>query len=308
MQKLTRRIIRGRLAVAAAVLVLPAFFASAQQQTGSNGTALDANNRLGSGGVNTFRAPVASGNDVIYGNVTQGRAFHGYSPITDPNSFQGFTAGRATSNFDKNSVGTGVPYQATGLPNVSTPYYSANRFAPPPPGSGAVVATPNSAGYVPAQPNVVLQNDTRLGVRLDAVAVQGDLPKPGELVLPGPIDPTSNQRTIFTASPLTGVRSWNNSDVSTLNYLSQFTGMRPENVLDRLQMSQNDLLKMRNELRTASGVVNNGPLNATATNAQTAGTPQQGVLAQPLGAPDNSVLNASPIDATLASNAFLTCF
>jgi len=53
------------------------------------GNALDANNRVGSGGINTARPqyqPNAT-NRIITGNVTSGAAFQGYSPIRDSSSF-----------------------------------------------------------------------------------------------------------------------------------------------------------------------------------------------------------------------------
>lgn len=297
---------RARFALATAVLAMPALLlapkASAQQQIAANGTALDANNRIGSQGINTYRPAPSSGvlgNQIINGNVSNGREFRGSVPYSDPNEFAGFQAGRAVANFEKNSVGVGVPYTPSNTtPNNSTPYYSETRFAAPAT-PGMYTTTVNGNAYVPAQPLIVQQNDTRLGARLDAVAVEGELPKPGELVLPGPVDPTSNNRTIFTSSALTGVRPWNTNDASALQYLSQFTGMRPETVLDRMQISQNDLTKIREELRSTSGLnVGAENTNAAAVNAN----PTNQLVGQPLEAPLNANLDTGPLNGAIANN------
>src|SRR5438046_1306287 len=58
----------------------------------NNGNALDANNRIGSGGFNQgaggdrYRGPYAgyTANDVINANVTAGKAFRGPVPYRDP--------------------------------------------------------------------------------------------------------------------------------------------------------------------------------------------------------------------------------
>src|SRR5205809_233306 len=93
-------------AVAAAVPLLGlASVASAQYRVNTAGRALDANNRLGSGGQNPTNNNynAVSGNDIVLGNVTGGKEFHGHVPYTDPNEFRGFTAGRASDNLIKNS-------------------------------------------------------------------------------------------------------------------------------------------------------------------------------------------------------------
>src|SRR5690242_11830326 len=129
-----RRRLPHRVLAAAALAALPltlvaAPSARAQQQVNTNGTALDANNRIGSNGMNTFRPPPQAGvlgNQIVNGNVTNGRQFHGRVGYSDPTEFAGFQAGRAVSNFEKNSVGVGVPYSPTQVPNQSTPYYAEN--------------------------------------------------------------------------------------------------------------------------------------------------------------------------------------
>src|SRR5262245_36978677 len=87
-------------AVAAVPLLLAIGSASAQYRNTNDSRALDANNRLGSGGYNSGKehrgAP--SGNDIVVGNVTGLNYFHGQIDYTDPRAFRGETAGSRTSN------------------------------------------------------------------------------------------------------------------------------------------------------------------------------------------------------------------
>src|SRR5258708_2336164 len=83
--------------LAAALAAVPGFglagHASAQVQQQTTGRALDANNRIGSGGTNTYRPPPTVGvygNQVVTGAVREGASFHGFVPYTDPTQFRGF--------------------------------------------------------------------------------------------------------------------------------------------------------------------------------------------------------------------------
>ncbi len=211
---MTKKIRRTQWLLAAALAAIPAIMlpasARAQSQVSTDGRALDANNRIGSGGTNTYAPPPTVGvfgNQVITGNVTEGRAFHGHVGYSDPNQFRGFQASRSTENFIRDSASVGVPYSPPTLPNYSQPYY-ASPFTTPPAG---YVPAANAPGYVPAQPIVVQPNDLRMGAHLDALPT-GGVPRPGEMVLPGPVDPTSRQQTLLTGSPLTGIRQMNAAD------------------------------------------------------------------------------------------------
>jgi hypothetical protein len=78
-------------AVSAAIMTMIPSAAWAQYQTSnSTGRLLDANNRLGSDGVNDRRAIQGgySADDVVYGNVTRGRQFRG-NASGDPRAFRG---------------------------------------------------------------------------------------------------------------------------------------------------------------------------------------------------------------------------
>jgi len=240
---------RTRWIIAAALAAMPATFitssAAAQSQQPANGRALDANNRIGSGGTNTFRpAPSVGvyGNEVVNGNVRSGAESRGRVGYSDPNEFRGFQAGRVTDNFVRDSAQIGIPNAPPPVINSKEAYFGEGRFAPP--AQPGFVQSKTQPGFVAAEPLVVQPNDARLGAPLDATNTV--LPRPGELILPGPIDTASNQQTVLTASPLTGIRQWNPSDVNDVNFLNRFQNMNP---LERANMTVNDLQRMRQELR-----------------------------------------------------------
>jgi hypothetical protein len=74
-----------------------------------DGRALDANNQVGSGGLNPVQTgynPNAS-NLLITGNVTGGRAFRGFSPVRDTSSFMTTLPTSSLGNFQRDSIGLG---------------------------------------------------------------------------------------------------------------------------------------------------------------------------------------------------------
>lgn len=147
-----------RVAAFGALLAIPSL-APAQQRVGQDGHVLDANNQIGSGGYNTptarppdlvngYRNPNTYNNDVVFGNVTNGRAFTGFLPYSDPRQFQGPVAGTNVDNFVKNSSGVAQPYApAATTINQSIPFYGASNTVAPPPG---FTRLPNGQGFVPA--------------------------------------------------------------------------------------------------------------------------------------------------------------
>ena len=78
---------------AAAALAVSVGVAQAQYQTNANGHANDANNRYGSGGLNSGNAYSGNLNEVnnqlIYGNTTGLFSFQGNMPFASPGQFQG---------------------------------------------------------------------------------------------------------------------------------------------------------------------------------------------------------------------------
>lgn len=294
----TRCLLAAVLAAMPVAMLSPSAFAQSQQPV--DGRTLDANNRIGSGGTNTYRAPPSAGvfgNNVINGNVTAGKSFHGSVGYSDPTEFRGFQAGRATDNFIKDSAQVGVSNTPPPIPNASSTYFSPSRFALPP--QSGFVTAPNGQGYVPEKEIIVQSNDARLGAHLNAQPI-GNIPKPGELLLPGPVDPTSNTRSVFSASALTGIRQLNVADVGDANYLQRYTGAQQESALDRLKMNSGDVQRMREELRVGGGA-GTTPLN-TAVGAPSANLAKP--IGSPLESPASAAVNGQPTNAAIQANAF----
>ena len=135
-------------------------------------------------------------------------------------------------------------------------YYGASNNAPPP--SAGFQALPNSLGYVPAQPMTQSPSDTRLGA---VDFTQGPmLPKPNELLVPGPVDPTADTNPnsnasspLFAASPLYGVRQW------------QFNASQIQPNSDQQLNSQSGLFASQSPLQQGSGIQQ---FNQTPTQAR----------------------------------------
>ncbi len=293
---------RTRWLLAAVLTAMPAMTLSssafAQTQKPTDGRTLDANNRIGSGGTNTYRPPPSAGvfgNNIVNGNVGGGKEFRGSVGYSDPSEFHGFQPGRATDNFIKDSSQVGVGTAPPPIPGASTTIFSPSRFAPPP--QPGFTSAPNGLGYVPEKATVVQASDARLGAQLGTQPLSV-VPKAGELLLPGPIDPTSNQMTVLSASPLTGIRQLNAGNAGDASYLQRYTGAQPESVMDRLRMDASDVQRMRSELLVGgAGTSANGTVGTRAPN-----------LAQPIGAPLESPANAAithqPTNASIQANAF----
>lgn len=231
------------LALMAAIAGLPllaASTASAQYRVGSDGHALDANNRAGSGGLNqpgnSGIDTQVNGNQIVTRNVTGGAAFRGFVPYTDPLAFR--ATPRSERHFDQFIANSSAPNQ--NFSQDVMPYYGPSRAAPPPP--GYVPAGP-SGGYIPAPPTTRAPEDSRLDASINDMAVT--LPRPGELVMAGPVDPTS-RATYITASPLSGVQQWQLGDANGNVLLNNGGPAETANGLNGLTDEQ--ILRMRAEL------------------------------------------------------------
>jgi tetratricopeptide (TPR) repeat protein len=279
--------------------------ASAQSQQPTNGRVLDANNRIGSGGTNTYAPPPSVGvfgNQIINGNVTGGRQFRGSVGYSDPNEFRGFAPGRSNDNFIKDSAQVGVPTTPPPISGQSVPYYGASRYASP--AQPGFVQNPTAPGYIPAQPITLHASDARIGAQLDATS--NAVPRPGELLLPGPVDPTSSRQTILSASSLTGIRQMNTGDANDLAYLARFAGIKQESVLDRLQMDARDLTRMRDELRGGTPLGGNTAAANSAVNTGSGTTAQNlsQTMSAPLEAPASSAIVSKPLNSEVSPVPF----
>jgi hypothetical protein len=203
----------------AAAVTLAASASWAQQRIDTSGRALDANNRLGSGGYNAQRdstPAINAGNAVVTGNVTGGAEFRGNVPYTDPRAFRGNLAGSGIDRFVRSSAG---PLAPQGLSNAQTRrlYYGDSRGVAPPPGFQQLGSV---GGYVPAPAPTRIGSDLRLGSIYDTPQVA--LPRPGQLILGGPLD-ASNNNQLITASPLYGVRALNTGEPGDADFVRRYT-------------------------------------------------------------------------------------
>lgn len=300
--KQTRSILAAAaLASVPALIALTASPAPAQHRVGDDGHALDANNRIGSGGYNRGRdVPYrVSGNQIVTGNVTGGREFRGPVGYTDPQAFRGPTAGNPSDRFVRDSSGSPTSFAPEVDLTRPMPYYGSSRAVAPPPG---FTREGFSGGYVPA-PEVTHRaiGDERLGV-VTSVPPANIAPMPGELLLPGPVDPTTQSPTFLSASPLYGVRRFNVESPSDRYFLSNYTNAgaaRGANVLD-----ERTIRKYRDELN--SSLVPQPGQNQSGDQAQgqqPQGQPRQGTDSaqpQPLNSGQRLDAPQAPGDQRLA--------
>ena len=294
----------ARLIVAAAFVGLPLLAGSAFGQIRvNNGHANDANTRIGSAGYNDN--PVAPGNAavnnaVVTGNVTglfgfQGANFHGVNlgaGYTDPFAFRGLLAGQGVDQFIAASAG--VPTMAN--PTASSgsfaqgpsPFYGqASTVGGPPQG---YVRQPDTGGYVPA-PETTTTNpeDLRLGAQDLGVPLNNGLPKAGEVLLPGQVDPTSTTSSVFAASPIFGVRQWQLGDQGQNNMFTPDNGQQqfgPTGPVQRAQQQQ--LQDLRQELQQENSQTdqdqNNSDQNSNNPNNSNNSSNNSGAIYQGTGA------------------------
>lgn len=212
------------------------------------GNALDANNRVGSGGLNSGGSVYnqnALNNAIVTGNVTGGREFRGNVPYSPTNAFRGSLAGSGIDRFVANSAGTGGNYTAQNS-------FRARPFIGQSEGIGAPTGfqqVGNSGAFVYNPPATDRQiGDTRFGWASEGPSQA--LPRPGEFIMPGPVDPTGagGSPGLITASPLYGIRSLNPGDAVDRRFIERYTGALGDNrpgesdamALERLRQELND--------------------------------------------------------------------
>ncbi len=243
-----------RFVLVSAVASVPMLFAGAAmgQQRIETGHSNDASNRVGSGGYNsTGSRAAASGNQIVTGNSTGLSYFHGAVNYSDPNEFRGQNAATNMDRFLGRSAGT--PTVDNPTPRLSTytngasSYYSDTRLNTALPADQYRKLTPGSNIVVPVgAPPQRQDGDQRLGMVYDQPTIQ--LPQPGALVMPGPVDAQKGQTTI-TASPLFGIKQASSEEQL---YLSPQLQNRSS---DQLQLDAGTIDRLRDELRGNSTTV-----------------------------------------------------
>src|ERR1700683_2030414 len=262
----------ARMIVSAALAGLPLVAAVAFGQVRVNNQhANDANPRVGSGGYNdnpTSASQSALNNAIATQNVTGLGGFSGAnvngvnlgSGIGNPFAFHGLLAGEGVDQFIAASAG--VPTMANpsastqSFTSVGSPYYgTASPVCPPPPG---FVRQAGSETYTPAPPPTVNPEDVRLGTNFDLPANNG-IPKTGEVMLPGQVDPTQTTDTIYyKASPIFGVMPLGQGQDQQQNIFAPQQNMYgPTGPVQRAQQQQ--LQDMRQELEEENQTQDNQP-------------------------------------------------
>lgn len=242
------------LAVGAAAPVLawnP--MAAAQVRNNQDGSALDANPRVGSGGKNEGATAVdnrpnaqrATGNQIVTGNVTGDKQFRDTVDYTDPSEFRDSTGVEDSSAFIRRSSGIGDARSGNAISYEARPFYDPGRTAQTP--AGFEQGAPGVGEYVPKPPP---ENTTRNAAGFQNVLQPlSPIPRPGELVLPGPTD-ENGQQSLLTGSPLYGVRQWRPGQADDQQFLrdlsTSFTGRR------EVRMDGADFQRMREEISTPS--------------------------------------------------------
>jgi len=262
------------------------------------GHALDASNQVGSGGYNapgSKNNPEQFQNSIATDNVTAGFGFRGRvrdgvdlgTGFTDPFAFRGLLPGQGVDQFVANSVGVPTvsdPTASSHGNNMPREFYGQANHPYAPPGFQQL---PNGPGYIPAQPTFRSPADTRLGYY--DYSYSPTLPKPNELLLPGPVDPSAEgsapSAQEVAASPLYGVMPWQISPAlqqsvqqlappgqSLLTASSPLQqGAQSQNFLQTPQQAR--IVQMRQELDQAAGLEVPSPTSpGSPTSTANAGT------------------------------------
>jgi hypothetical protein len=268
------------LAAVSAIPMAVALPSAQAQYRVDNSRTNDANNRIGSGGYNDAASQfrnAASGNDIILNNSTGLSGFHGNVPYRAPGAFEGNLPNSPSDNLNRLSGGgnqASTPYDPT--PRT---YFSERQYQPPP--AGFVQTGMAHMGYLEGPPPTRQPGDLRMGDIYPNTPISL-LPKPGELALPGQVDPTAAANPdIFTnSSSLYGIRQFrlgeDNQTISTLgtpiNYSTTTFGsgtLSEDEILRRRQSLNGSVLPENGTNGTngganESGNENSGPLGANA--------------------------------------------
>lgn len=263
---------RAAVIVAAGVLAASGLTTTSSAQTRSNndGRALDANQRVGSGGQNdgpsgrggyNRSGPMVTGNQIITGNVTSGREFRGPVPYGDPSNFRGVTAGSFISDrFVRDSAGVPRAFGGSGI-DLTRPraFYGAGRATPPP--AGYVPTAGATGGYIPTDSAVAQPN---LGLARAYSPTLDPALRSSELLMP--TRDASNQESMLSASPLYGVRVWRAGE-SPNDFLA---GRRDGRGADRFGADSNSVSRMRDEMNRGSSGNIDQPVGVPGLNDATA--------------------------------------
>lgn len=251
---------RHRLLAAAAAalpLIAAALPAPAQTRVNQDGRALDANTRVGSDGSNDRyngidrRGQTVTGNQIVTGNVTGGRAFRGRVGYRDPLEFRG-DIDRPSDRFVRDSVGAPtrtrprVGYQ-------STAFYGDDRATPPPAGYRQEGSTPGFYNTRAGQTTVASGLRNPLYQTTSQVfGSASTLLRPGDVVFDGRRNPDDPQ-SLLSASPLYGVRPLNDDPLAGTDDSAGPDTPSRRITADRFRINRGQIERMQQELNDAGG-------------------------------------------------------
>lgn len=224
---------------AAAALAFPATGVAQYQTQNSTGRLLDANNRLGSDGINDGRRVEGGVNadDIVYGNVTRGRQFRGNVSSTDPRAFRG-NISRPSDNLTRDA-GMSVYQRGENYdPSASVRYYGDQRGVRAPDDFARL--QPGSTGsFEVNRPVYRIPGD----IRMDATIPNPELgmTKPTQYMLPG-IERTNPNALGYLPAPVETPEYQDNQQPDQ--------GMLPtRDLMQRLNLDEQQIRRMREEYR-----------------------------------------------------------
>jgi hypothetical protein len=220
---------------------------------------------VGSGGINgtVNSGSLVTNNDIVFGNVTGGRGFHGKVDSFGSDSFQGGTlAGANTDAFVAGSSGAPTPYSPTFNNYTPRPFYGQSRGVNPPPGtillgsSGAAIGT----SLTPANPysaNPDQLEDIRVGTT-NVIGYSGD--NTNFLAVPGSANSSlPNIQAALTGSPLYGPNLVATNGQLTATGLNESLTNPMPGTLAPGSLDPNSLAALRATISTASPTGINSP-------------------------------------------------
>ena len=263
MKRSFEKMLIGAAVAAASMVAAPAM---GQLRAAQDGHAIDASNRVGSGGYNdTVSSGGITQNNIIYGNVTGGIGFSGPLREADPGAFEGPTAGRLFDNFVRTTAGVPTAYQSPTVANAPTAYYGSSRIAAPPIGTerlgttGAYVGSGLTSSNVdPLLSQVTASLDQQKQASFGESAVLGagtNLVQQNSTVssdqLPGNALDATVQPSIYNLSPLFGVNPLPGTEGAADEMGANSLFAQPSQLpggSGRLRAQNADVARMRSEL------------------------------------------------------------
>ncbi len=227
----------------------------AQTAPGSDGRLLDANNQVGSGGINSAapRNLFNTSNLYITGNTTRGTAFQGFSPVRNQFSLYSTLPSTALANFERDSVGLDT-LSGYGAIGVTNPYFNRTQTVA---NAGAISDGRNLIGSSAPANNFFTPTNHSLPSQFSGI-------RSNDLANEFNINPASSGSTLSGVAPLTDYSGYANS-------------------LDRLRMG-----------RETSGLQSSPLFPNTSDRFSLAGTPiYQNPYVDPYGGSNDSLLRST---------------